>query len=307
VTEKEEIVLRRRRYLDALKSSRAHSPRRIESSGTPASILTRPRRPPDDDRDRTPTGSPKNLARAFPSIDQMEGAHERNGPPEKEPESKRSLVMTGELYQIEVGVTPIDGGSQHIFFDAALDTCAGCNLIRANELPYGAEIRLMSNPPVVSAAQGHPVKVTVIATLNVQLPGFQHWLLTDFLVVDKLIVPAVLGTPWIDQQVISIFPKKKTILVHLGENMAPVEVPLKARTLLSTSVVRAAKSDAIPAFSETWISVRTNRHGLSVIQPKRNRDSLLQAKNALTEVPENGQPFRILVANFSEFPISIRK
>jgi hypothetical protein len=60
VTEKEEIVLRRRRYLDALKSSRAHSPRRIESSGTPASILTRPRRPPDDDRDRTPTGSPKN-------------------------------------------------------------------------------------------------------------------------------------------------------------------------------------------------------------------------------------------------------
>jgi transposase InsO family protein len=141
----------------------------------------------------------------------------------------------------------------------------------------------------------------------VQLPGCQHWLLTDFLVVDKLIVPAVLGTPWIDQQVISIFPKKKTILVHLGENMAPVEVPLKARTLFSTSVVRAAKSGAIPAFSETWISVRTNRHGLSVIQPKRNRDSLLQAKNALTEVPENGQPFRILVANFSEFPMSIRK
>jgi hypothetical protein len=86
----------------------------------------------------------------------MVEARKRNDPPDKNyREDKRTLVLTGELYQVEVGVTTTEAGGQHIFLSAALDTCSGSNLIRTNQLPYGSEVIPLSNPPVVTAAQGN--------------------------------------------------------------------------------------------------------------------------------------------------------
>jgi hypothetical protein len=85
-------------------------------------------------------------------------ARNRIDPPDKNyREDKRTLVLTGELYQVEVGVTTIEAGGQHIFLSAALDTCSGSNLIRTNQLPYGSKVIPLSNPPVVTAAHGNPV------------------------------------------------------------------------------------------------------------------------------------------------------
>jgi Reverse transcriptase (RNA-dependent DNA polymerase) len=215
--------------------------------------------------------------------------------------------MTGELYQLEIGVSSGEDSGQRIFLEAALDTCAGCNLIRANQIPLGVEVRPLQHPPVVSAAQGQPVKVLGVAVLVIDIPGVGTFVPTEFLVVEKLVVPCVLGTPWIDSNVSSIFPRKKAILVNLPGYREPVEVQLHSKNINSTATVRAAITRAIPAFSEAWLTVHTNRQGLSVVYPPRNKDRLVQVKNAVVEVPGKAQPFQVLVANFSEHPLLVRK
>ena len=204
--------------------------------------------------------------------------------------------MTGELYQIEVGVKAPLVNSQ-IFMTAALDTCAGCNLVRANQVPEGAILRTMKRPPAISSAQGQQVDVLGIVTLMIQVRGVGVSVPMEFLVVKKLVVHAVLGTPWIDQNVLSISPRQRTVLVQLREDMEPVEVKLHSQKINTDMAVRAAVNCVVPAFSESWMTVCTNRQGLSVLGPTRHRDRLVHVKNAVVNVPGSGQPFRVLVEN----------
>jgi hypothetical protein len=100
--------------------------------------------------------APKKRARAFPTLRKMVEARKRNDPPDKNyREDKRTLVLTGELYQVEVGVTTIEAGGQHILLSAALEKCSGSNLIRKIQLPYGSEV-IPLYPPVVTAGEGNP-------------------------------------------------------------------------------------------------------------------------------------------------------
>jgi hypothetical protein len=140
-----------------------------------------------------------------------------------------------------------------------------------------------------------------------QLRGAGVSVPTEFIVVEKLVVPAVLGKPWIDQNVLSISPRRGTLRVQFRENMEPVEIMLKKRTINSVVVVRAASICVVPALSEAWITVSANRKGLSVMSPTRYRDRLVQVKNALIDIPELGQPFRVLVANFGDQPLNVPK
>jgi hypothetical protein len=76
---------------------------------------------------------------------------------------KKCLKMTGELYQIEVGVkAPLV--NSHIFLTDALDMCAGCNLIRANQVPPGAIVRTLKCPPTISSSQGQSVDIMGVLT-----------------------------------------------------------------------------------------------------------------------------------------------
>jgi hypothetical protein len=115
--------------------------------------------------------------------------------------------MTGELYQMEVGVKAPLVDSQN-FLTAALDTCAGCILIRANQVPPGAIVRTLKFPPTISSAQGQSVDVLRVLNSMTQLSGAGISVPTEFIVVEKLVVPAVLGTPWNDQNVLSISPRR---------------------------------------------------------------------------------------------------
>ena len=126
--------------------------------------------------------------------------------------------MTGELYQIKVGVkSPLV--QSHIFLTAALDMCAGCNLVRANQVPEGSIIRDLKRPPVISSAQGQAVDVIGVVTLMTQLRGVGVSVQMEFIVVEDLVAPAVLGTPWIDQNVLFISPQRGTVLGQLREGM----------------------------------------------------------------------------------------
>jgi pyruvate/2-oxoglutarate dehydrogenase complex dihydrolipoamide acyltransferase (E2) component len=99
----------------------------------------------------------------------------------------------------------------------------------------------------------------------------------NFLVVSELVVPALLGTPWINSNVLRIEPRTKEVVLATSSDV-PVTVPLEES--LGNTVVRVAQSISVPAFSETIVPVRTNRSGLSLIRPAyRSSHDYVHAKN----------------------------
>jgi hypothetical protein len=140
--------------------------------------------------------------------------------------------------------------------DVGLDTCGGCNIIWKNSLPPGAKICLLYNPPHVHAAQGKRLEILRVASLFLMAAGEIFDTPFNFLVVSELVVPAFLGTPWINSNVLRIEPRTKEVVLATSSDIT-VTVPLAES--LGNTVVRVAQSIAVPAFSETIVPVRTNR------------------------------------------------
>jgi hypothetical protein len=86
----------------------------------------------------------------------------------------------------------------------------------------------------------------------------------------------------------------------------PVTIPLVESS--GNSVVRVAQVVTVPPFSETFVVVRTNRGGLSMIRPTyRGSHDYVHAKNGIIELRPVGETFDCLVANFSDKPLTLRK
>jgi hypothetical protein len=99
--------------------------------------------------------------------------------------------------------------------------------------------------------------------------------------VSELVVPALLGTPWINSNVLRIEPRTKEVVLATSSDV-PVNVPLAES--VGNTVVRVAQSIALPAFSETIVPVRTNRSGLSLIRPAyRSSHDYVHAKNGIMD------------------------
>jgi hypothetical protein len=127
----------------------------------------------------------------------------------------------------------------------------------------------------------------------------------QFLVVSDLVVPASLGTPWINSNVLRIEPRTKEIVLETSAERH-ITIPLVESS--GNSVVRVAQAVSVPSFSETFVSVRTNRTGLSMVRPAyRGSHDYAHAKNGIIELPPVGETFDCLVANFSDKPLTLRK
>jgi hypothetical protein len=100
-----------------------------------------------------------------------------------------------------------------------LDTFAGCNLIRRSQLLYGAVIRAVEGPNRVQAAQGQQVTIIGEVTLTMRLSGSTETVDAEFLFVEALVVPALIGTPWINRYVWRIDPPKRLGWIQVdGDN-----------------------------------------------------------------------------------------
>jgi hypothetical protein len=193
------------------------------------------------------------------------------------------------------------------YVEAALDTCAGCNLIRANQLPEGCKVESLESTPSITAAQGQKLDVIGQARLKFQLSGSFEWSTVDFLVVEKLVVPVLVGTPWIDENVVSIDPMRRVVRISLGHTKPVFETPLCVRKASFCVPVRVAIARAVPAFSEAWVEAVTDLSGRVSLFPDRRRDHLVQVKNAVLELSASCRRFKCLVANFGEKPVWLRK
>jgi hypothetical protein len=111
----------------------------------------------------------------------------------------------------------------------------------------------------------------------------------NFLVVSNLVVPALLGTPWINKNVLRIEPRTKEVILDSRDH-GEIGIPIVETS--GQSVVRVAHSTTIPAFSEMYVSACTNRSGLSLIRPAyRGAHEYVHAKNGILDLPAVRKPF----------------
>jgi hypothetical protein len=73
----------------------------------------------------------------------------------------------------------------------------GCNFERKTQLPTSAVIRDFRDELRIASAEGRSVEILGVVTLTLTLPGTNFAKSVDFLVVEKLVVTVLLGTPWI--------------------------------------------------------------------------------------------------------------
>jgi hypothetical protein len=106
-----------------------------------------------------------------------------------------------------------------------LDTWAGVNLIRQNQVPYGANIRRAPTVTKVKAVQGQKVVMVGEVTLSIKVAECPDPVDADFLVVESFVVPALLGTHWIDSYVWSIDPPSGQFCYGSWKIRSPLESP----------------------------------------------------------------------------------
>jgi hypothetical protein len=189
--------------------------------------------------------------------------------------------MSGKLYKIIVGVDAIDAESTQIYLYAGLDTCSGNNFIRRNQIHLGVKIQPFRDSPNIETAQGARMDTMGFVSLLLTVCGTQSSISVSFLVVEKLVVPMILETPWISEHTSSINPIKKTLTMLSPSSEELTEVPLGVEHNSQSEMVRAYASHVVPAFSEAWIDFRCNATCLSVLSPPNRHEKWAQLKNGV--------------------------
>jgi hypothetical protein len=100
--------------------------------------------------------------------------------------------------------------------------------------------------------QGQSLPIIGAVKLLLRLEGSPTEVAVEFCVVQKLVVPLLLGTPWIDRHALSINPKERVVKVQLDLASLPFETTLRPTPVKDGAVVRVAVSRAIPAFDEHY-------------------------------------------------------
>ena len=203
-----------------------------------------------------------------------------------------------------------------------LDTGAGPNFIREDELPSGYAEQLKNGPvPSVCDANRNPVRIKGTVDLLVRMG--EHLARVKFNVCERLAAGVVLGCDYLDRFVEAIYPRRKTVELVNGQTVPivrrplarpPTQPPLPASQEYgkeggrTTPKVRVATPVKLEPGTQTFVTVTTKRHGLMVLQPseKLYQTNQVIASNGVVQV-EPDKPFRILLANFGQAPYTLCK
>ena len=139
----------------------------------------------------------------------------------------------------------------------SIDTCEGASLIRKDCIPEGVLIK-PSKEFSFRAAQVKKLQIEGIVTLSICV-GETIFPAVDLFVATGLVVPMLLGAPWLHQNVSSIRPRAKTITFTCsGVEKA---YPLLEERPQVQNVVRAVKAAVLEPMSETWLELSTEKSG----------------------------------------------
>ena len=163
---------------------------------------------------------------------------------------------------------------------SVVDTEAGPNFIRKDELPPEAEIDTGSKLPGISDANDNPIHM-LGTTQQVFRLGHRVVSLT-FIVFKTLAAPLILGCDFCDRFVEAIFPRQKTILMDDGTTVPITRRPLSRSPKLAplppgqvcekdhertSPKIRVSEKTESPPESQTWVAVTSQRHAVMVVQP----------------------------------------
>jgi hypothetical protein len=88
--------------------------------------------------------------------------------------------------------------------EACLDTGGGWNLVRDGAIPSSTIVNPLNNVQIISAAQGQMLSILRVCHMILQIGDQKTSEHVELLVVYDLVVPLILGTPWIDTHVVQI-------------------------------------------------------------------------------------------------------
>jgi hypothetical protein len=126
-----------------------------------------------------------------------------------------------------------------------------------------------------------------------------------FIVVDRLAIPLLLGTGFIDENVVAILPKER--LVQFGNDASLQTVSMVGREEDYAANIQVTETLLITAYTEVVIAGKANRCGLFVVRPTWHwTGRAVNAKNGVVELPSIGETFALVVGNFSAKPRLVR-
>ena len=186
--------------------------------------------------------------------------------------------------------------------EAVLDTGAGVNLIRKEEVPKGIAMKKLSSAPLFRDANNNMVKVTGLVFLNVSFNSGQS-LSTRFLVVETLSVPLLLGVEFIQEHVKSIQIKQRTVTMMDGNDVPLVPSVRRKLEDRDGAPVWIDEAYVVPPMSEVVVEVSTSLAGLVVVSPELSRKlrrAHLYVSNSLVVVDATRMKAKLKIANFSK-------
>ena len=170
-------------------------------------------------------------------------------------------------------------------------------------MPKGTRIVALQETPRLTTAKGETLSALGTCDLFVNILGETSEKTTEFIVVSQLVVSVLSGTPWISDYVVRIEHRIREVHIALQPDR-DLRVPLLESS--KPSLIRVASPCVLPPFTETLLSVQTDRSGVSLIRAPRHRhDITAQVKNGLIELPDPGSKFNCWVANFSSRPVAL--
>ena len=229
-------------------------------------------------------------------------------------------IIARKNYKVFADIGPTVGLMSRVL--SVLDTGAGPNLIRKSELPAGMETLVSCGPtPDIGDANNRPLRTVGTIKMPVRLGRFVA--AAKFIVCEKLAVPLIFGADYCEKFVEAIYPRKNTVeLADFSEvpivrrfsprrgkkHLVPGEDKAGAKEGRSSPKVNVARATTLDPGTQRVVECPWKMMGLVVVQPY----SLLYGKHGLLCTNgvvqlESDKPFRLLIANFSKYPVQLQK
>lgn len=209
-----------------------------------------------------------------------------------------------------------------------LDTGADLNLVNASMIPpqWAARIK-RQNLPRLRTATKEPLALDGTIILHLRLGDLR--VRVCFGVVPNLVVDFLLGTSFSDRFIRGIFPSERKIVPWHSHPVTILASQRPSATTATNNAISAiedtsldqavtndqvthpilvARQMVIPANTASSVLVTTAATGLFLVQPRImriTRQTTIAARRIL-DAPPN-RPFFILVSNFSNRPVHLRK
>jgi len=196
--------------------------------------------------------------------------------------------------------------------EPTLDTCAGPSIFRVDALPKGWERRLHRRPhlPHIVDANKHPISARGMITLRLRSGGFATDV--EFVVVQRLAVPVLLGISFINRHVEALYPRRQRVRWSTDASVPIYSCTARGnrerRRSPRDATVRLAQRRVLPPQTRRALLVTADLAGQVLVAPfnrlyKHHRCQT--ARGLAVVVP--GQRFSVEVANLSDNQVCLSK